>query len=259
MLAWALAMPTLAAILASSAWAENAEIAKRRAQQRTDFTDAEITEGFIKIALNAEFQIAGRVDRVRKYDQPVRVYIDSRGKPNRRAQVAAVIADIAAKIEHLDIAVTQDRAAAQVVVTLVRERDLKRTIRKFYGSERARQIQKSLDPQCLSGFRKDESYRIEHSDVILVVDAGEFIFYDCAYEEILQSLGPINDDASVPWTMFNDDVQMGFFDVYDQYLLNVLYDPRIRPGMSAAEVRAVMPEVLRSVRDWVAKVNGLEH
>jgi hypothetical protein len=26
--------------------------------------------------------------------------------------------------------------------------------------------------------------------------------------------------------MFNDDVQMGFFDVYDQFLLNILYDPR---------------------------------
>ena len=66
-----------------------------------------------------------------------------------------------------------------------------------------------------------------------MVDAGDFIFYDCAYEEILQSLGPINDDESVPWTMFNDNVQMGFFDVYDQYLLNLLYHPRMRPGMDA--------------------------
>ena len=58
--------------------------------------------------------------------------------------------------------------------------------------------------------------------MILPVDAGEFTFYDCAYEELLQALGAINDDRSVPWTMFNDDVQMGFFDVYDQYLLNIL-------------------------------------
>ena len=44
--------------------------------------------------------------------------------------------------------------------------------------------------------------------------------------------------------MFNDDVQMGFFDLYDQYLLNILYDPRIRPGMTRAEVEALLPEVL---------------
>lgn len=86
-------------------------------------------------------------------------------------------------------------------------------------------------------------------------DAGDFTFYDCAYEELLQALGPINDDASVPWSMFNDDVQLGFFGTYDQHLLNILYDPRIQPGMSRDEVQAALPEVLKSVRAWVAEVN----
>ncbi len=63
------------------------------------------------------------------------------------------------------------------------------------------------------------------------------MFYDCLYEELLQALGPINDDKTVPWTMFNDDVQMGFFDLYDQYLLNILYDRRVRPGMTRNQVR----------------------
>jgi hypothetical protein len=50
---------------------------------------------------------------------------------------------------------------------------------------------------------------------------------------------------------------MGFFDVYDQYILNILYDPRIRPGMAVAEVQAVLPQVLPSVRDFVARMNNL--
>ena len=70
-------------------------------------------------------------------------------------------------------------------------------------------------------------------------------------------MGPINDDRSVPWTMFNDDVQMGFFDVYDQYLLNILYDPRIRPGMTKDEVTGQLPEVLPTVREWMARTNSL--
>ena len=140
---------------------------------------------------------------------------------------------------------------------MVRDRDLYRTISQSYGSERAREIKRSLDPQCLSGFRKNDAYEIEHSDVILTVDSGDFVFLDCAYEELLQSLGPINDTESVPWTMFNDKVSMGFFDVYDQYLLNILYDPRIKAGMSVGEVKAVLPEVLADVRAWVRKVNGL--
>ena len=88
--------------------------------------------------------------------------------------------------------------SANVLVKLVRDRDLYRTITTFYGSERAREIRTSLDPQCLSGFRKNEKYEIEHSDVILTVDNGDFIFLDCAYEELLQSLGPINDTLPCP-------------------------------------------------------------
>jgi Protein of unknown function (DUF2927) len=168
-----------------------------------------------------------------------------------------VVADIGAHIEHLDIAMAERREAATIEVHLVRDRDLYATITKLYGSERAREIRTSLDPQCLSGFRKNDSFGIEHSDVILATDVSDFTFLDCAYEELLQALGPINDTATVPWTMFNDQVSMGFFDVYDQYILNILYDTRIRPGMSVEEVKAVLPEVLPDVRAFVKKVNDL--
>ena len=237
--------------------AENAQIAKLRAAEQKTFTDAQIIDGFFKTAFGAELAVAGRVDRIRKYDGPVRVFAESRARPDRRRQVADAVADIKTRVEHLDIAMTDDRGAANVAVTLVRNRNLAATIRAFYGRDRARNIERSLEPQCLSGFSKDEQYRIVHSDVIIVVDAGEFIFYDCVYEELLQALGPINDDASVPWTMFNDEVQKGFFDVYDQYLLNILYDPRIRPGMTRDEVRALLPEVLPRVRAFVARINSL--
>jgi len=240
------------------AHAENPRIAKLRAAEQRTFTDAQIAEGFFKVAFGAELAVAGRVDRIRKYDTPVRVFVESRAKPDRRRQVGDTVADIATRIEHIDMAMTDDPGAANVAVTLVRNRDLVPTIRAFYGRGRARQIERSLEPQCLSGFRKDDQYRILHSDVILVADAGEFIFYDCAYEELLQALGPINDDSSVPWTMFNDAVSKGFFDVYDQYLLNVLYDPRIRPGMTRAEVRALMPQVLPSARAFVEKANSIK-
>jgi hypothetical protein len=231
-------------------------IASRQRAEKKSFTDSEITEGFFKTAFGAEYHLAGRVDRIRKYDVPVRVFADG-NRPDRKAQLEKVVADIGQRIAHLDIAMAETSEAANVVVKLVRDRDLYRTITSFYGSDRAREIRASLDPQCLSGFRKSETYEIEHSDVILTVDNGDFIFLDCAYEELLQALGPINDTSSVPWTMFNDDVSMGFFDVYDQYILNLLYDPRVKAGMTVTEVKAVLPEVLADVRAWVKKVNNL--
>jgi DUF2927 family protein len=58
--------------------------------------------------------------------------------------------------------------------------------------------------------------------------------------------------------MFNDDVQRGFFDVYDQYLMNILYHPRIRAGMTSDEVRGLLPEILPEIRKFVAQTNGLK-
>ena len=51
---------------------------------------------------------------------------------------------------------------------------------------------------------------------------------------------------------------MGFFDIYDQYILNVLYDPRVQPGMDSDEVRAVLPQIMPAVRAWVARINDLD-
>jgi Protein of unknown function (DUF2927) len=239
--------------------AESPDIANRRASERRDFTNGEISEGFLKIALRAELELGKSSERVRKFDEPVRIFIESKAQPDRRAEIAGVIADIRRRIDHLDVSTTDDREEANFVISLVADREIAATIRARYGSSRASQIEKSLAPQCLSGIGKDKQFRVRRAEVILPVDAGDFTFYDCAYEEILQGLGAINDDSSVPWTMFNDDVQMGFFDIYDQYLLNILYDPRIRPGMTKSEVERLMPDVLASARAFVTSRNSPNH
>ena len=250
-----------AAVLAGAvaAFAEDSIIAAKRASEPTSFTDEQITDGFFKVTFGAEFHTDGRVDRIRKYDNPVRVYINNNvAEPNRRAELETVVADIRRRIKKLDIAVTDDRRAANMQITLVKDRDLKKTIRTIFGGERGRRIERALEPQCLAAFRRDDNFQIIHAEVVLVVDAGDFIFYDCAYEETLQALGPINDDDTVPWTMFNDDVQMGFFDVYDQYLLNLLYHPRIRAGMTREDVRSILPEIMPEIRAFVVQTNHLQ-
>jgi hypothetical protein len=254
---FALAALAIANLTTPALSTENPAAAARQRAEKKSFTDSEIIDGFFKTAFGAEFHLAGRVDRIRKYTTPVRVFAAGVNRPDRKAQLAKVVADIGRRTQHLDIAMAKTIDDANIVVTLVRDRDLFGTVQRFYGEERAREIKSSLDPQCLSGFRKNERSEIERSDVILTVDKGDFVFLDCAYEELLQALGPINDTNSVPWTMFNDQVSMGFFDIYDQYLLNILYDPRIKPGMTVEKVKAVLPEVLVDVRAWVRRMNGL--
>src|SRR3954453_18718076 len=100
-----------AAFLGLSCWAgpaafsagtgEHPETASRRAKERTTFTDAEITDGFFKVAFGAEMGLSGATDRIRKFDRPVRIYIETTAKPDRSAALARVVADIRARVANL--------------------------------------------------------------------------------------------------------------------------------------------------------------
>src|ERR1700692_3592424 len=92
--------------------AENPDISSRRASERTDFTNDEIKDGFFKIAFNAELQIGAPADRVRKFDEPVRIFVESRSLPDRRPEIATVIADIRARWNPLHVASPTHRPSA---------------------------------------------------------------------------------------------------------------------------------------------------
>jgi hypothetical protein len=147
----------VAVVVGAPARAENVEVSARRSAERTGFTNDEIVDGFFKIAFGAELRVTGGPDRIRKFEAPVRVFVDNRAQADRRDLIASVVADIRQHVDQLDIALTDDRRAANVVVILVRNRDLKRTIRSFYGPGLARQIEQRLTPECLSGFSEGQS------------------------------------------------------------------------------------------------------
>ncbi|MGB9170443.1 MAG: DUF2927 domain-containing protein, partial [Bradyrhizobium sp.] len=123
----AFALATLVTFGSVPAAAENPEISSRRAAARTDFTNEEIGKGFFKNAFSAELQLDKPAGRVRKFDEPVRIFVEAASGPDRRDELARVVADIRSRVNHLDIAVTNDRHTANFVVRLVSERKLKPT------------------------------------------------------------------------------------------------------------------------------------
>src|SRR5882757_11139616 len=114
MKATALVAITLAATTVIVAAAEHHEISSRRAGERKAVSDSESTEGFYRTAFGAELHLAGQVNRIRKFDGPVRVHVESRARPDRRAEVAAVVADIRARVQHLDIAMADSASDANL-------------------------------------------------------------------------------------------------------------------------------------------------
>src|ERR1700759_2985871 len=99
--------------------AEIPGLASRQPSEKKSFTDGEIVDGFLKTAFGAEYHLAGRVDRIRKYDTPVRVFADGVNRADRKAQLAKIVGDIASRVQHLDIAMAETGEDANVVVKLV--------------------------------------------------------------------------------------------------------------------------------------------
>ncbi len=147
---------------------------------------------------------------------------------------------------------TPSKADANVGVSMVRDRDFYPTLTRLFGRDRTRDIRKSsIRNACPASARMTAIASWDRASTSSP-PCPTPIFDDCAYEEMLQALGPINDTDSVPWTMFNDNVQMGYFGVFDQYILNILYDPRMKPGMTAQEVGGgAALQLLADVRAWV--------
>ena len=69
----------------------------------------------------------------------------------------------------------------------------------------------------------------------------------CFEEELAQVLGLLNDDDEARPSIFNDDQEFALLTEHDEYLLRILYDPRLRAGMSAKEgmpiVRRIVAEI----------------
>jgi len=67
----------------------------------------------------------------------------------------------------------------------------------------------------------------------------------CIIEEMTQSLGLLNDDPRVQPSIFNDDGTYLTLTTHDEFLLRILYDRRIRPGMRSIEAAPIAAEIIQ--------------
>ncbi|EKE45463.1 lipoprotein, putative [Oceaniovalibus guishaninsula JLT2003] len=72
--------------------------------------------------------------------------------------------------------------------------------------------------------------RAEHPDLLRL---------SCLHEEIAQGLGLSNDSPLARPSIFNDDEEFALLTPMDEMMLKMLYDSRLRPGMTAAEAAPI--------------------
>ena len=80
--------------------------------------------------------------------------------------------------------------------------------------------------------------RAEHPDLVRL---------SCIHEELAQGLGLSNDSPSARPSIFNDDDEFALLTSHDELLLKMLYDPRLKQGMTADEARPITGMIAREL------------
>ena len=215
--------------------------------QYTRFTAAELTRGFLALAFGSDLSIGAKSKGVRRFTHDIRARVASTGSVDRKAAMEKIIMEYAAAVPNLRLRLAQGDDEADITVQLIDESDFAHAIESAFGRETARTFVKKTDAQCMTSVRSDQDGEIAHSISFVIVDQGDDVFLDCAYHELLHAFGLSNHDQSNPWTMLNQERQVGYLTVYDRALLTILYDPHIEPGLTRHRVRRLLPKLIHDL------------
>lgn len=196
---------------------------------------------FFRTVFGLEYD-GGHVDaqKVKRYSGPVRFHVEDRSGTGRLEDAWRFLQRLPRTIGHLEMTMETVRSRANFRVILVRDRDFSHVVAQELNADAI-----AMNARCLVGVSTLNG-RIERSTAVIVAD-DDFLFERCLVEEVLQGLGPMNDDDSLSESVFNDRSPHAYFTAFDQALMNVLYHPLIRPGMTGSEAQVALPFVMRDL------------
>ncbi len=208
------------------------------------FTTSEIMFGFENTVFGLEHRNwSWRPYLVKKFTGPVRFYIHNLARRDRTRTVKRFIREIDKRVQGLSTSVVKRPSEANFEVFIVDRKQYEPVVRTdVYKNPKAK-----VPGRCLVRVISGRN-GIKKSSAVIVSDEGEFLFRRCLVEETLQGLGPMNDNDKLRHSVFNDSSRHSRFTAFDQIILNMLYDPRIKPGMSAKQTRDVLPLIARDAR-----------
>ena len=208
------------------------------------FSDADLIDGFMRTVFGSEYGAwSWPSTMVKKFSVPVRFVVDDRSSAQRGDEVVAFARSLPGLVDGLSLTMEADPAAANFRVLVLDRADYVRVVsQEVYGRSTAT----DAPGKCL--VRVVATRRgIIRADAAIVADEGDALFRRCLVEEVLQGLGPVNDDDTLSESVFNDRSPHTVFTRFDRHILNMLYHPLVRPGMSRDDVRAVLPRVAAEV------------
>ncbi|RDD71476.1 DUF2927 domain-containing protein [Paracoccus versutus] len=233
-------------------------------------TPEKLTDTFIEVALYDEYVREGGklVSRptpapLRRWQQPVllRLEFGDSVAPDQRARDRAEIAGFAARLARISghpVAVTG--GAGNVAVLILNEDE-----RRAVGPRLAALVPgippgdiaalRDLAPQnycTVFAYSNGNSPVYAQAVALIRAELPPRLRRSCIHEELAQGMGLANDSPRARPSIFNDNEEFAYLTRHDELLLQILYDARLRPGMTEAEARPIVLQIARELLETEA-------
>lgn len=223
----------------------------------TPLSRRQLVDNFIKIALYEEFSSVGgqlvrrqAPTRLHRWAGPVRMSVQfgSSVPKEQRDQDRQSVADFSQRLSRLTgLQITMTDVRPNYFVFFVNEDER----RKIGPALRA--ISPDIDTNAVETVQNlrrstlclvfaldgDEDGIYDQAVAVIRAEHPDLLRLSCIHEELPQGLGLPNDSPAARPSVFNDDEEFGLLTTQDEFLLRMLYDRRMRPGMTATEARPV--------------------
>ena len=207
-------------------------------------TDEEVKRGFNLTVFGSEISPLGIQSRyIHKFRDEVKFRIHDLSSTKRTRAVTRFINSLEKQIAGLKVSIVKDGERANFNIYIVNRSNYKKTVREKVE----KRSNAKVPGKCLVKSRFSRAGMIR-SDAVIVSDEGEALFKRCLIEEILQGLGPLNENISLHKSVFNDTSKHTRFTDFDRLILNMLYDNRIKNGAGPRSVSKVLDEVLSDTK-----------
>ena len=227
------------------------------------FTRRDLVEDFVQIALYDEYVASGGAiiarptkSKLRRWEKPIRIGVTfgDRVPQSQRDVDLETVNDVAKQLgrasRHPVSVSTPNQANFHVLVLNEDDRraigpalndlipGIDDTLIRFLTNL-------SRSTYCLV-FAFSEGDSPVYSKALAVVrsEHPDLLRQSCFHEEMAQGMGLANDSPRARPSVFNDDEEFALLTTHDELLLRILYDRRLRPGMTPEQARPIVERIV---------------
>ncbi|KIC13581.1 hypothetical protein RA20_23260 [Leisingera sp. ANG-Vp] len=218
----------------------------------TPYDAEDLADSFEALAFYDEYGGSGISGGLGRWAGPVRIVSEFGPSvpPARRETDRQTVTDFAARLARITghpVSTVAARANFHVIFASLDD--------SAFVAERVRELLPSISAKDLSllaapprsyyclvvaGGPQGDPLSYTRGVALIRAEHPDLVRKSCVHEEVAQGLGLRNDSPRARPSIFNDDDEFALLTSFDEKLLQMLYDPRLKTGMSLEEARPVI-------------------